>query len=127
MATSVLVKLGKKFKFLTHTDVKEVVIANGETVSTEVDFEDYKEVGIMMPAAFTGTAITFQASDVSEGTFYEVRNDAGTAVSIVVAPERVIGIATVLKRNTIGPLRFVKLVSGTTETAARTIKLILKR
>ena len=127
MTQSILVKMeDKNFKFLRHTEVKEVVIDNGETVSGEVDLEDYTAVAVMMPAAFTGTAITFQASDVSGGTFYEVTDGAGAAVSVVVSNEEIISI-TEAKKEALAPLRFIKLVSGSTEGAERTLKLLLKR
>ena len=127
MTQSILVKMeDKNFKFLRHTEVKEVVIDNGETVSAEVDLEDYTMMAIMMPAAFTGTAITFQASDVSGGTFYEVMDGAGNAVSLVVSNEEIISI-TEAKKDALAPLRFLKLVSGSSEGAKRTLKLLLKR
>ena len=73
-----------------------------------------------MPAAFTGTALTFQVSD-GYG-FLALYDEYGTAKSITVAASRAIMLS---------PAEFwftqrMKLVSGTAEAAARTVKLVCR-
>ena len=60
-------------------------IANGTTTSTEIDLTKTDIVGIYIPAAFTGTAITFTSAFTSGGTFGSVRDGAGAALSLTVA------------------------------------------
>lgn len=101
------------------TDSTECVIASSGTVSTAVDLHGHNLVGCVMPAAFTGTAITFQGSQ--EGTtFTDLYDTAGSALSITVAADRFI----LFTPSDFAGVRFIKLVSGSSEGAERTLTLI---
>lgn len=97
-----------------------VTIESGDTVSGAADLSGKSLVGFYLPATMDGTAITFQIADEDGGTFIAVHDGAGAALSKTVA------------QNTFVPLnpadtagwQHIKLVSGTTETADRVIKLV---
>lgn len=97
-------------------------IAASGTVSQEIDLGDLSITHLLMPAAFTGTAITFQASIAPGGTFYPVYTDAGAAVSVTVANERAVALSEAVRNNLRG-LRIVKIVSGSSEAGARVVGL----
>ena len=98
-----------------------VVIDSGETVSEAGDIAQARLVGIVIPAAFTGTALTFQVS--ADGTTYQgLYDDAGSAVSLTVAQGRTYSF----KVDDLGCLsqwRYIKVVSGSAEGADRTVGL----
>lgn len=97
------------------------VIASSGTVSSAVDLVGTGLVAIQMPAAMTGVAITFQGS--ADGTTYGAIHDgAGAAVSITTAANLCVVVPESITRG----FRYIKLVSGATEAAERTIKLITK-
>jgi hypothetical protein len=100
---------------------QNVTIANGAQLSSEINTGGMALVGLYLPAALTGTAITFQASSTSGGTYLDVYNSAGQ-VSYTVAPSRYIAIDPKDFQGMI----YLKLKSGSAEGAARTITVSLK-
>ena len=95
------------------------VIANGGTVSAEVDLGDgFMLVGVSTPT-LTGTALTFQVATASGGTYRAMEKDDGNAYSLTVEsskyypvnPDHFLGV------------RFLKVVSGSAECAERTLIL----
>src|SRR3954463_4432954 len=99
-----------------------VTIASGATLSGAADLSGYTLVGLIMPAAFTGTSITFSMSD-DAGTFYAITNAGGTALSATVAASKCI---LVTPGDFVG-IRHLKLTSGSTEGGSRIIKLIMRK
>jgi hypothetical protein len=99
--------------------VNTVSIANGATVSSAIDLQGRGLVQVIMPAAFTGSAITFQASP-DNVTFQALYNTANTALSMTVTQGRTYMISP---SDLVG-VRYLKLVSGSAEGAARTITLV---
>lgn len=102
--------------------IKSAVIPSSGDTSPEVDLGVHRLVGIILPGTFTGTALTFLMSDASGGTFVAVNNDSGLISKTVAAnkylpvnPDDFLGI------------RFIKVKSGSTEGAARTVKLVTQR
>lgn len=102
-----------------------VTIANNGTVSTVLDLGAGTFLALLMPAAFTGTAITFQACLTRDGTFVAVKDDAGADVSIVVAAARWVGLSSANMAK-LAALRYLKLVSGSAEGGARSIEVVMK-
>ena len=92
-----------------------VTIANGQTVSTAADLAGASICGVWLPAAFTGTTLTFQASRTVDGTYGAVQGVSLTPVAagqfVPVDPTKFYGV------------RFVKVVSGSAEGAARSVIL----
>lgn len=98
-----------------------VTIANGGTVSAVIPTGGFALCGIAFPAAFTGTTVTFQACDTASGTFLPVYNSAG-AVSYTVAQGRFVAIDP----KDFQGVAFLKIVSGSSEGAARTFVCSMK-
>lgn len=98
-----------------------ITIATSTTVSAAVDLGANTITGIQMPAAFTGTALTFQVS--SDGSTYVPLYDASsTQYSMPVGPSRGYSIDPAVFAG----WPYVKVVSGTTEVANRTITLLVR-
>jgi len=96
-------------------------IATSGTVSSAVDFRAAAFGGIALPAAFTGTALTFQVS--ADNTTYQALNDRyGAAVSMTVAQGKSYPLPTEL-----AGWPWFKIVSGSTEGGNRTIVIVRKR
>jgi hypothetical protein len=98
-----------------------VTIAESGTVSTAADLVGARLVAIITPGTLTGTAMTFQGS-VDNSTFVAVHNDLGAAISATVAASRYI----VLDPADFAGIRYIKVVSGSAEAAARTITLVAR-
>jgi hypothetical protein len=79
-------------------------------------------VGVQLPAAFTGTTLTFTGS--VDGTTYQpvYSTTSGTALSYTVAQGHYVAIDPVPFYG----LAYIKLVSGSTEGTARTLLVTLK-
>ncbi|MFQ5850898.1 MAG: hypothetical protein ACE5JU_09955 [Candidatus Binatia bacterium] len=108
---------------------RTATIAAAASLSGEIDLEGFKIIGIVMPAAWTAANLTFQAADVTGGTFQDVFDDAGTEVTVTVAAARYIGLDATMPE--LAGIRFLKIRSGTSavpvnQAAARTLTLILK-
>jgi len=91
--------------------------ASGDTVSAEIDLGGTMPVGIQMPAAFTGTTMKFFVATAGGGTFQSAADGAGADISKTVAASRYIALDPTLLRG----FRYIKLISGTAETAGRTV------
>lgn len=88
-----------------------VEIADSATTSSVADLNGTSLVGILIPAGFNGTAITFQVSSDNE-TYYNYYNAAGTLVSVTVAASRAVGF----QATDFAGFRFLKVVAGTSQT-----------
>lgn len=79
-------------------------------------------VGIQLPAAFTGTALTFQVS--LDGVTYQplYTSTSGTALSYTVAQGHFVAINP---QDFYGAI-YIKIISGSTEAAARALLVSLK-
>lgn len=96
-------------------------IANAGTVSSQVDQTTNAVGGFSIPAAFTGTAVTFQVSEADGGTFQALYDETGTAVSVPVAAGRSYSAPAAL-----AAWPYFKIVSGSAEAAARTLAVVGK-
>lgn len=104
--------------------ITKVSIASGGTTSEAVDVRGYALTGIELPTDFTGTAITFLAARTKDGTYRAVEDDAGDAVSVVVA-QNTVAVLTSEYAPALSGLPFIKIVSGSAEGAAREVWLYL--
>jgi len=103
-----------------NVSVSTVTIASSATTSTALTLEANRvPVAIQTPASLTGTAMTFEAS-TDEGATYTPVYDESTLYSITVGTSRFIG----LKRVPFEGVKLVRLVSGSSEGGARSIKII---
>jgi hypothetical protein len=98
-----------------------LTIANGQTTSNALDLREKVLVGLQF-ATMTGTALTFTAS--SDGvTYVALKDSAGAAVSFTIASDTY----TVIQPAILAGVRYLKLVSGSSEGAARTITAIVRQ
>lgn len=99
-------------------------ILNGQTVSAGLDTGGFTLCGVFIPAAFTGVALTFEACPTAiDGTFVPVVNTlSGVPLSYTVAPGQYLAVDP----KDFQGIRFLKLVSGASEGADRTLTLALK-
>ena len=100
--------------------VQTVTIASSGTVSTSLTLEGGRiPIAIQTPSALTGTAFTFNSSSDSGANFASVYNGS-TQYSVNVGTTRHVA----LSRDAMDGVKVFQIVSGTTETAARTITVI---
>lgn len=99
-----------------------VAIANGQTVSAAIALAGLCLCGIHLPAAFTGTTLTFQAS--ADGVTYTAvkSTTSGTALSYTVAQ----GTFAAIDPKDFQGINYLKIVSGTAEGGARTLNIAVR-
>lgn len=96
-------------------------IAISTQLSDAIDLGASSLNAIQMPAAFTGTTMTFEGS--FDGTTYAaVYDGAGVQVTATVAASRFI----VLTPGDFSGVRYLKIKSGSSETAARSVTLLAR-
>ncbi len=107
-------------RFLRQTAYMTATIASGQTKTGSIEISGAAFVGLVMPAAFTGTSITFEVS--ADGTTFQALYDEfNTQVSVTVAASRTYDLPATL--TTYG---FMKVVSGSAEGADRSLVIALK-
>jgi hypothetical protein len=97
-----------------------ITIVNGQTVSSAATILRLGEktmIGLVTPATFDGTAITFQVS--VDGTTYVVLNDPITGNPYTVAAA--LSEAYYFDPSVFLPWNFVKLVAGTVQATTDTV------
>lgn len=98
-------------------------IANGGTISTVINTGGMALEGIIIPAAFTSTAISFLMSNTLAGTYVQVKSTiTGSVLTYTVAPG---GYYAIDPKDFQG-IQFLKITSGSAEAGARTIVYSLK-
>lgn len=99
-----------------------VAIANGQQESASIPCGGFVLCGILLPAAFTGTALTFEAS-VDNISFFPVKSTTGgTTLTYTVAQ----GNYYAIDPKDFQGINFLKIKSGSAEGAARTLVVSLK-
>lgn len=105
---------------------KPVTIASGGTVSGIVDIGGSTLVGVLFPAAMTGTAVSFKTAYLPDDTIANVLpvyDNAGAAVSVTKVNSAVCNIPPA---NVAAVGRQVAVVSNGTEGADRIVTLIVR-
>jgi hypothetical protein len=99
---------------------RSIVIASSAQLSSAVENKYGFELGIVVPAAFTGTALTFEVS--ANGTTYQpLYGTDGNAVSLTVAQGRSYPLPAAVS---FWP--YFKVKSGSAEAGARTLVVVIK-
>ena len=88
-----------------------VTLEDGQTVSGIIALGPETLSAIQLPAGFSGTAITFQAS-IAGNTYDELRDSAGDVVTLTVTAGSCIYLDPVI----VNAFAFFKLVSGTAQS-----------
>ncbi len=78
-------------------------------------------VGLITPAAMTGTSITFNAASSEDGTYRNLVDSDGNALTVAIAADRHI----VLDPSAFIACDNIQLVSNQTEAAERELTLVL--
>ncbi len=108
-----------KFRQMTGRDA--VVIADTAQESTAADLGNKTLTAVQIPAGMTGTALTFEASDLLAGTYVPVKKADGSAYSIVIGSDA--SLHAVDYMQFLGS-RFIKVKSGTAESGPKTVTVI---
>lgn len=97
------------------------VVADGEDTSSVIETNGMSLCGILIPATFTSTALTFQAALEADGPFFPIKNKSG-AVSYTVAE----GEYMAIDPSDFYGVQFLQIVCGSDEAAARTLVCSMK-
>lgn len=98
------------------------VIASSAQISTIIECGGLALCGVLLPATFTGTALTFNAS-VDGTNFFPVHSTtSGTALSYTVAQ----GTYCAIDPKDFYGVNYLIIKSGSSEAAARTLIVSLK-
>lgn len=101
----------------------EVAIPISGTTTPAIPLNGFSLVGITTPATFTGTALTFLVSNALAGTYVPLKTTtSGTALSYTVTTSSYYAIDP----KDFAGVAFLKIVSGSTEGAARTLICSIK-
>lgn len=100
--------------------IQTLTIASGQTVSSVASTAGSAMFGLKLPAAFTGTVLTFQVSH-DNVTFQALYDEFNVAVSVTVAISRSYNLPSALCA-----WPYFKVVSGSAEGAARSLVLVAK-
>ncbi len=111
----------------THKRTVLATIASGASLSGAVAFGDGVLAGILMPAAWTAAALTFEGS-VDGATFKPLHDDVGTEIQFTVDADRIVIVAP----YDFSALRFLKVRSGTSaaavnQAAERVLTLLVRQ
>ncbi|MEI8397091.1 MAG: hypothetical protein WCF85_20395, partial [Rhodospirillaceae bacterium] len=124
-----VVNIGTVPAVLPDASTLSVTIANGASLSGQVDLAGQTLVGLIMPAAWTTASLTFTVSPTSGGTDYALwdgmsgsevaLSSVGASIWLRIDPSMFLGV------------RYIKLLSGTHGTpvnqgADRIIKLVTR-
>ena len=96
-----------------------ITILNGQTASPTFDLHGMVFIGLLFPAAFDGTEVSFQSSKTKDGTFRDIFNQDGIQFTIPIKLDSYVSWDII---DFYGH-RFVRLVSDVAETADRTFDL----
>lgn len=110
---------------MPRTSSQTVTIANAGTVSTAVRIDPAMVTGVVMPSAFTGTALAIHGSLTFDGTYQALFDSDGNAVSLGVAASRSIGLSGA-EAAVVAAFPFLKVVSNAAEAAERVITIVTR-
>jgi len=99
-----------------------VTIGSGQQSSSAISTGGMALVGFSLPAAFTGTAVTFEVATTLAGTYQPLYDASNAVVSVTVTQGRVY----TLDPKYFQGIQFLKIKSGSAEGAARSVVLALK-
>ena len=106
--------------------LQDAVIAINGTVSSEIDFRNYKYLSFLMPAAWDAATLTIKGSAVAGGTKVNIKNDTNTTFPAMTVAVGTIYSVDVNALMTAGVHYLALVASAAQTTAARTIKVMCK-
>lgn len=96
-------------------------ITSGNTASATIDLMGATLCGIHLPAALTGTSLSFQIASASGGTYQTLQKNGGD-FALPVTQGRYVS----LDPATFAGVQFLKIVSSAAEAANRTLTLAVR-
>jgi len=108
-------------RYLGNLTLNFVTIAQSGTTSGAIDLQGLVLCQIILPAAFTGTGITFSSS-WDDVTYQVLYNSSNAALSLTVTQGRNYNLAP----QDFAGCRYLKVISGSSEAAARSVGLITR-
>lgn len=99
-----------------------ITIASNTTTSAVVDLGASALLGIEVPAALDGTTLALHGASTSGGTYGAIRDADGVAVSITTAA----GYKHYLDPAITAGWPYIKIVTGTVQTADRSFTLLVR-
>lgn len=96
-------------------------IASGQTKSGAIEISGAAFVTIKTPAALTGTTISFEGCESLGGTYVPIYDEFNTLVSLTVTTSRGYPVP-----SPVMAWPYIKIVSGSSEGADRSIVVLLK-
>lgn len=97
--------------------LQNVEIASGQTKGGLTLDQQRTLLAVMIPAAFTGTSISFEAATDSDGSAYYPVYEGATLYSVNVGTSRYVALNT----SVFTGVKLLKIVSGSAEGANRTL------
>jgi hypothetical protein len=107
-------------QYSNRVDTVVANIAASGTTSQSLDLSGSCLVGIQMPTAFTGTAVTFNVS--ADGVNFYPMYSGASAYSLTVAASRYI----LIPAADFAGVRYLQVVSNATEGSARALTLAVR-
>ena len=98
------------------------IIANGATESGAIDLSGTTLSAIAFPAEFDGNALTLKASTSANGTFVDVYEATGVALTIQGGASRIVTIEPARMAG----LQYIKLIADTAQTGDSTLTLMTR-
>lgn len=96
-------------------------IANTATASGAIDLMGATLCGIHLPAAFTGTSLSFTVATAGGGTYQTLQRN-GSDYSVPVAQGKYVSLDPAIFAG----VQFIKIISGSAEGADRTLNLAVR-
>lgn len=84
---------------------------------------DYTFCGFFIPSSFSGTSVSFTVSTSLTGTYFPMTDEYGANISYVVAASKYVRC----KPTDFAGVRFIKMVSGSSETAGRSVTVAARK
>lgn len=101
---------------------KEVLILDGDSLSTPVDLQGTHIVGVIVPATFSGTQLRVHAASSIAGTYREVRNTSNNPAVITCATNYHYAVVPF----DLASVRYLKLQSNQSQIGETTIQLVTR-
>lgn len=99
-------------------------VKTGTTSSAAIDLQGYKPAGIVFPATFTGATITITTSADTTSANFKTLQYNGADVSLTATDGK---YCTFKPYEVWGVLRYIKIVSASSEAATRNLKIYCTR
>lgn len=100
----------------------DATIAISSTTTGAIDLGGTSLVGLQLPASLDATSLSFTVATAIDGTYQTLIESSGSALSATVSA----GKYLIVDPADFAGIRYMKIVSNATESAARTIECITR-